>query len=141
MTASPSGPATPAARPRSVTAAFWLWLLSAVLLVFYGLVVVTIKMAGPAVFLRSSGVILIVAGAALGYLSSRSRADWRFARAAVALSLGLVVFLCIMLAIQMLGLLMAPVVLFLIVATGLVVRSSSATAWFAAQNTGDSQGV
>ena len=46
-----------------------------------------------------------------------------------------------MLAIQMLGALVGPVVLFLIVAAGLVMRNPTATAWFEAQNTGDSHGV
>ncbi|MET0700271.1 MAG: hypothetical protein ABWY93_11435 [Mycobacterium sp.] len=142
MAATPSDtPSEPYARPRSVTVAFWLWLISAVLLVFYGLIVVTIRIAGPAAFIRSSGAILIITGLALGYLASRCRADWRFARAAVALSLALVVFLSIMLGIQMLGLLMAPVVLFLIVAAGLVMRSSTATAWYAEHGAGEQQGV
>jgi hypothetical protein len=131
---------TPSARPRSVTAAFWLWLASVVLLVFDGLVVLTYgQYVGPAIFPRVSGGIVLVAGVALGYLAGRSRAgDWRYARAAVALSLGLVVFLSIMLVTKTLGLILAPVVLFLVVAAGLVVRSPTATAWFAAhRDTGD----
>ncbi len=134
--------ATPADRPRTVTAAFWLWLLSVVLLVFYGLFVVSVPIAGPALFLRLSGAILIVTGIALGYLAGRVRTgDWRYARAAVALSMALVLFLSVLLAIQMLGLLVAPVVLFLIVASGLAVRSASAAAWFGASKTGEPSGA
>jgi hypothetical protein len=133
---------TPTQRPRSVTAAFWLWLVSAVLLVSYGLFVVTVTLVGPTAFLRASGGILIVTGVGLGYLAGKSRTgEWRYARAAVALSLGLVVFLSILLAIQMLGFLVAPVVLFLIVAAGLVMRTTTANQWFAAQDTGGSTGV
>jgi hypothetical protein len=131
---------TPLARPRSVTAAFWLWLVSVVLLVFDGLVVLTYEdYPGPALFPRISGGIVIVAGVALGYLAGRSRSgDWRYARAAVALSLALVVFLSIMLVTKTLGLILAPVVLFLVVAAGLVVRTTTATAWFTAnRDTGD----
>lgn len=130
--------ATPADRPRTVTIAFWLWLVSVVLMVFYGLFVVTVRLHGPAPFLRVSGAILIVSGLALGFLTGRIRiGNWRYARAAVALSMALVIFLSILLAIQMLGLLVAPVVLFLIIASGLVVRSSTAAAWFEANKVGD----
>jgi uncharacterized membrane protein HdeD (DUF308 family) len=124
---------TPPARPRSITAAFWLWLVSGVLLVFIGLLAVTITITGGALLHRISGGILIVTGLALVYLAGRSRSgDSRFAHAAVALSLALVVFLSILLAIQMLGAFVSPVVLFLIVAAGLVMRSPTAIAWFAA---------
>jgi uncharacterized membrane protein HdeD (DUF308 family) len=130
---------TPLARPKSVTAAFWLWLVSGVLLVFVGLLAVTITLTGGALLHRISGGILIVTGLVLVYLAGRSRSgDSRFAHAAVALSLALVVFLSILLAIQMLGAFVSPVVLFLIVASGLVMRSQTAIAWFAAKRgTGD----
>jgi uncharacterized membrane protein HdeD (DUF308 family) len=130
---------TPLARPKSVTAAFWLWLVSGVLLVFIGLLAVTITLTGSAVLHRISGGILIVTGLVLVYLAGRSRSgDSRFAHAAVALSLALVVFLSILLAIQMLGAFVSPVVLFLIVACGLIMRSRTAIDWFAAKrDTGD----
>jgi uncharacterized membrane protein HdeD (DUF308 family) len=125
---------TPLARPKSVTAAFWLWLVSGVLLVFIGLLAVTITLTGSALLHRISGGILIVTGLVLVYLAGRSRSgDSRFAHAAVALSLALVVFLSILLAIQMLGAFVSPVVLFLIVASGLVMRSQTAIAWFTAK--------
>jgi hypothetical protein len=133
---------TPLARPRSVTAAFWLWMVSVVVLVFDGLVVLTLDYVGPALFPRVSGGIVIVAGVALGYLAGKSRAgDGRFARAAVALSLALVVFISVMLVTRTLGLILAPVVLFLIVAVGLVIRTTTATAWYAAHGAGEQQGV
>jgi uncharacterized membrane protein HdeD (DUF308 family) len=130
---------TPPARPRSVTVAFWLWLISGVLLVFIGLLAVTITLTGGVLLHRISGCILIVTGLVLVYLAGRSRSgDSRFAHAAVALSLALVVFLSILLAIQMLGAFVSPVVLFLIVACGLVMRSSTAVAWFTAdRDTGE----
>jgi uncharacterized membrane protein HdeD (DUF308 family) len=124
---------TSVSRPRSVTAAFWLWLVSAILLVAYGLFVVTVRIAGFPAFLRLSGIVLMIAGLALGYLAGRSRqGDSRFKRAAVALSMALVVFLSVLLAIRLFGVIVAPIVVCLIVAAGLVTRSAAATAWFAA---------
>lgn len=134
--------ATPTDRPRTVTIAFWLWLASAILLVAYGLFVVTVRLHGPAPFLRATGVILILTGAALGFLAGRARTgNWRYARAAVALSMALVIFLSILLAIQMLGLLVAPVVLFLIGASALVMRSTTGLAWFEANKAGEVAGA
>ncbi|MCV7230305.1 hypothetical protein [Mycolicibacterium komossense] len=129
---------TPVTRPRSVTAAFWLWLVSVVVMVFDGLVVLTFDYTVPALFPRISGGILVAAGVVLGYLAGKSRAgDWRFARAGVALSFALIVFICAMLVTKTLGLILAPVVLFLIIASGLVTRSATALAWFNPQGAGD----
>jgi len=139
MTPTPSAPPS---RPRSVTVAFWLWLVSVVVMVFDGLFVLTFDYQVPAIFPRVSGGILIVTGVALGYLAGKTRqGDWRFARATVALSLALVVFLSFMLVTKTLGLILAPVVVFLIIAAGLVMRTATASAWFAAHGAGDSQGV
>jgi hypothetical protein len=133
---------TPPARPKTVMAAFWLWLVSVVVMVFDGLVVATFEYQVPALFPRISGGILVAAGVVLGYLAGKSRnGDFRFARAAVALSMALVVFICIMLVTKTLGLILAPVVLFLIIATGLIVRSASASAWFEAHQPGDGSGA
>lgn len=97
---------------------------------------------GPPPFLRVTGVILILTGAALGFLAGRARTgNWRYARAAVALSMALVIFLSILLAIQMLGLLVAPVVLFLIGASALVMRSTTGLAWFEANKAGEVAGA
>lgn len=129
-------------RPRVVTAAFWLWVVSAVLLMAYGMFVVTVELAGNTTLLRISGFILIVAGAALGYVGGRGgRGDPRFMRAAVALSMALVVFLSVLLAIQLLGFLVGIIVVCLIVASGLVTRSADAAAWYASNDVKDPDGV
>jgi hypothetical protein len=134
--------ATPTDRPRTVTIAFWLWLVSVVAMVFDGLIVLTFHYPVPVLFPRVSGGIIVAAGVVLGYLAGKSRlGDWRFARAAVALSMALVVFISVMLVTQILGLVLAPVVILLIIAAGLVVRSPSAIAWFEANKAEDAAGA
>ncbi|CAN5561435.1 hypothetical protein BH09ACT8_BH09ACT8_42370 [soil metagenome] len=134
--------ATPIARPRTVTIAFWLWLVSVVVMIFDGLVVLTFHYSVPALFPRVSGGIIVVAGVALGYLAGKCRAgDRRFARAAVGLSMALVVFISAMLVTQILGLVLAPVVLFLVAASALVVRSTTGLAWFEANKAGEASGA
>ena len=133
---------TPTTRPRTVSAAFWLWLVSVVVMVFDGLVVLTFHYRVSAPFPRVSGGVIVVAAVVLGYLAGKSRlGDWRFARAAVALSMALVVFISVMLVTQILGLILAPVVLFLIAASALIVRSTSGLAWFEANKAGDASGA
>jgi hypothetical protein len=85
----------PHSRPRVVTVAFWCWLVAAVLLVTFGLLLV-FNTANLPVFLRGAGALLSAAGLALGYFAGQTRAGHRrLRRAAVGLSMALVFILAL----------------------------------------------
>jgi hypothetical protein len=85
----------PQSRPRVVTAGFWCWAAASVLLVAFGLLLALSPDALPILF-RGMGVLFAVTGLGLGFLAGRARlGDARFRRAAIALSLAIVVILAI----------------------------------------------
>jgi hypothetical protein len=116
----------PPPRPRVVTAAFWCWVVAAVLLIVGGLLAASFA-ALPAVY-RGGGVITALAGVGMAYLAGRSRrGDTRYGRAAVALSLTIVVLVALAAvrgAVHMLTLL---AVLPLIAGTVLMTRPAAAS--------------
>lgn len=120
MTTAPS-------RPRIVTAAFWSWMVSAVLLIACGLVLI-LGTRGFA-FYVALGVLLGLTGVALVFLAARARlGDKRFVRAAVALSMAAVVLLTIFLALS--GALFVAIIGVLLMAGAVAATRPSATAWF-----------
>jgi CDP-diglyceride synthetase len=92
----------PHPRPRVVTAAFWCWVAASILLIVGGLMAATVNI--PVAY-RGAGVITALAGAGLAYAAGRTRnGDSRFRRAAIALSMTIVVLTSILaVAAQMLG--------------------------------------
>ncbi len=107
-----SVPSVPAPRPRAVDVAFWLLLVGAVMLVVGGLLVATMSfdtIRGAAAdsvsddqvhkylnFHRWSGVICVLTGAGLGFLTGRMRGgDARFRRATIGLALVTVVLVAL----------------------------------------------
>jgi hypothetical protein len=84
----------PQSRPRVVTAAFWCWVVASILLIAGGLIAASVS-ALPMVY-RGGGLITAFAGAGLAFLAGRTRSgDTRYRRAAVALSLAIVVLVAI----------------------------------------------
>ena len=82
-------------RPRVVSAGFWCWAAGAVLLVAFGLLLAFSPDALPSLF-RGMGALLAASGLGLGFLAGRARlGDERFRRAAIALSLAVVVVLAL----------------------------------------------
>ena len=80
-------------RPRVVTAAFWCWVVASVLLIVGGLIAASAPV--PIVY-RGAGVVTALAGAGMAFLAGRSRSgDSRFRRAALALSLAIVVLVAL----------------------------------------------
>ena len=76
-------------RPRVVTAAFWCWVVASVLFIVGGLMAASVNI--PFVY-RGFGALTAIAGAAMAYVAGRTRTgDDRFRRAAIALSLTMVV--------------------------------------------------
>jgi hypothetical protein len=118
----------PQSRPRVVTAAFWCWLVAAILLIVGGLLAASVA-ALPMVY-RGGGVITALAGAGVAFLAGRGRkGDTRFRRAAVALSLTIVALVALVAvlggAVHMLTLL---AVFPLIAGTVLITRPAAASA-------------
>ncbi len=82
-------------RPRVVSAGFWCWAAAAVLLVAFGLLLAFSPDGLPTLF-RGMGVLFAASGFGLGFLAGRARhGDVRFRRAAIALSLAIVIILAL----------------------------------------------
>lgn len=80
-------------RPLTATIGFGCWLVAAVLLMVGGLLAASADLPSlNSVLFRGSGVLTALAGLGMAFLAGRSRTgDPRFRRAAIALSLAIVV--------------------------------------------------
>jgi hypothetical protein len=113
----------PSSRPRAINAAFWCWLVAAMLLIMGGVLAASVGL--PALY-RGSGVLTAVAGAGMAFLAGRSRSgDGRFRRAAVALSLAIVVLVALLSVFGVVHILTLLAVIPLIVGTVLMTRPSA----------------
>jgi peptidoglycan/LPS O-acetylase OafA/YrhL len=84
----------PQSRPRVVTAAFWCWVAASILLIVGGLIAASVSEL-PLVY-RGGGIITALAGAGMAFLAGRTRSgDTRYRRAAIALSLLIVVMVAV----------------------------------------------
>lgn len=123
-------------RPRIVDVAFWCWAVASVLLLADGL---WLFWAGRVGFVRGAGVILVVAGFAIAYLSGRMRrGDKRFHRALVALSMTLVLLLIVFIVLG--GPLLGAFVAALLIAASVLTTREKAIAWFDAVDSGRASG-
>lgn len=83
----------PQSRPRVVTAAFWCWVAASFLLMLGGVIAASLNV--PLIF-RGAGVVFLLAGAGMAFLTGRSRGgDSRYRRAAIALALTLIVLVAL----------------------------------------------
>ncbi|AKK25989.1 hypothetical protein [Mycobacterium sp. EPa45] len=112
-------------RPRALTTAFWLLVVGAVMLMGGGLVAVTASI--PAIF-RGAGIVCVLAGAAIAFLAGqvRKNGDARFRRATLALTLTVVVLVCVVAALGVVHILALLSVLPLIVGAMLLSRPAAA---------------
>lgn len=123
----------PSSRPRIVEAVFWLWLVAAISLVVLGLLITVARGNLPAL-LRGAGIMFALAGLALGYLAGRTRAGHaRLRRAAVGLSLALVVLLALFTLMTGGILWLIPMILTMVGAV--LIMRPSAQDWFHTQET------
>jgi hypothetical protein len=114
----------PSTRPRAVTAAFWCWVVGALLLIVGGMVTASVGL--PPVF-RGAGVLIAVAGAGMAFLAGRTRAgDARFRRAALALSLTLIILVALVAAVGVVHILTLIAVIPLIAGAVLITRPAAA---------------
>jgi hypothetical protein len=115
----------PHPRPRVVTAAFWCWVVASLLLIAGGMIAASFAL--PMVY-RGAGVIIALGGAGMAYLAGRSRrGDTRFRRAAVTLSLTLVVLVAVVAVLGVVHVLTLVAVIPLIAGTVLMTRPTAAS--------------
>lgn len=123
-------------RPRIVEVAFWSWVGAAVVLVLFGMWLIASTVP---IFVRGVGVILAIAGLAVGYLAARTRnGDKRFRRAAVALALTLSVMLALLAMLNLRPLWLVPMVL--LIAGAFAATRSSTDHWFDTVDSGRDSG-
>jgi hypothetical protein len=130
MTASPSVPPT---RPRIVTAAFWCWVVAALMLIAGGMLTATAGLRGLPVAFRGLGALVAVVGLALAFLAGRCRAgDARYRRAGLTLSLVTVVLVAL---IALLGVIhvLALLALLPLIAGIVCITRPPAEQWFTEQ--------
>ncbi|MGV0850489.1 hypothetical protein [Mycolicibacterium phlei] len=115
----------PVPRPRVVTAAFWCWVVASVIVMTGGMITSTVS---HPVF-RIAGLLTILAGGAMAFLSGRIRrgADARFRRAALALSLALIGYLAVLSVVGILYPLTLVAVIPLLAGAVLITRPSAST--------------
>ncbi|MUL76720.1 hypothetical protein [Mycolicibacterium sp. CBMA 226] len=118
-------------RPQSVTVAFWCWVVAAVLLMVGGMLTATAEVP-PAyrTLVVGFGVITAVAGAAMAFSAGRARAgDSRFRRAAVALSMAIVIIVGL-LALLGVAQLLSLVALLPLIGGAVAITRPPAQTWF-----------
>ncbi|BBX34585.1 hypothetical protein MMAG44476_23819 [Mycolicibacterium mageritense DSM 44476 = CIP 104973] len=116
--------AEPPSPPLRATIGFWVWLTASVLLIVGGLFAAAVELPGlNTVLFRGTGVLTALGGAAMAYLAGRSRTgEPRFRRAALALSMALVVVIGLTAALGVVHILTLLGVLLLIAGTILNAR-------------------
>ena len=118
----------PSSRPRIVDAAFWLWLISSILLVSFGMLL-AFSQNNPPTLVRGAGALFAVSGLALGYLAGRARmGDAGFRRAAVGLALALVLLLAVF-SLMSRGLIW-PLIMIVTMLGEVLIMRPSAQDWF-----------
>lgn len=124
----------PVGRPRTITIAFWCWVVAAVLTAAQGLWLLSQPVPLP--FLLAGG-LLVVVGLAQAYLAGRARkGQKRFGNAAVGLALASVLVLIMLLLIQAGGVLTVAVIMALLI-TGCAMNQRPATQqWYDGQASG-----
>jgi hypothetical protein len=110
-----------------VTAAFWCWVVASVMLIVGGLIAATVNVNLPAAY-RGAAVITILAGGGMAFLAGRTRTgDARFRRAAIALSLTVVVLVGLVAAFGVVHILTLLAVFPLIAGVVLITRPAAST--------------
>ena len=134
MPATPSPQSSPAVgRPRTVTIAFWCWVVAAVLTAAQGLWLAS--QAVPLFFLLA-GVLLVVVGLGQAYLAGRARkGQKRFGYAAVGLSLASVAILALLLLVGGGGILTVAVIMILLLTGSAMNQRPTSQEWYDEQAT------
>ena len=127
----PDSPAPDSSRPRTVTAAFWCWLVAAVMIVAFGMLIASVS---TALFFQLAGLLLIVVGLAQGSLAGRARRGAkRFASAGVGLALASVAYLAVLLVfggIAVFGALIVAVIMVLLITGSALSQRATSQHWY-----------
>ncbi|GAB7066417.1 hypothetical protein H7J06_04385 [Mycobacterium hodleri] len=130
----PDSPVPDSRRPRTVTVAFWCWLVASVLAAAFGMLIGTFT---TALFFQVAGLILVVAGLAQGYLAGRARkGSKRFASAAVGLAMASVAYLAVLLVVAGIapfGVVIVAVIMVLFITGSAMNQQASAQRWYDTQ--------
>jgi hypothetical protein len=119
--------ASPADRPKSINAAFWCWVLAAVLTAALGMFVITLA---HLLYVQVAAVILVLVGLAQGYLAGRTRnGRMRFAYAGVGLAMASVLYLAMLVLTGGVGVIPSAVIMILLIAGAVLVRREEALTW------------
>lgn len=103
------------------TVGFCFWLVASVLLIVGGMIAASVSLPGlDSALFRGTGVLIALAGLAMAFLAGRSRSgDPRYRRAAIALSLAILVIVLLTARFGVVHILTVFGVLLLTVGTGL----------------------
>lgn len=130
----PDTSAPDSSRPRTVTAAFWCWLVAAIVTAALGMMIASFT---TALFFQVAGLILIVVGLAQGYLAGRARkGSKRFASAAVGLAMASVAYLGVLLVfggLALFGVLIVAVIMVLCITGSALSQRAASQQWYDGQ--------
>lgn len=114
-------------RPRVVSAGFWCWTAASVMLMVGGMLAATVDLSIPTVY-RGAAILTVVAGGGMALLAGKSRGgDVRFRRAAVALSMTIVVLVGLIAAFGLVHIVTLLAILPLIAGAVLMTRPGATT--------------
>jgi hypothetical protein len=128
MPDKPASPSSAPGRPTTVTAAFWCWVVAAILTAAQGLWLVTQPLP---TFFRVAGLLLVVVGLAQAYLAGQARKGLkRFGFAAVGLALASVLIFVLLLLVGGVGVLTVAVIMVLLIAGSLMNQRPTSQKWY-----------
>ncbi|AQA01985.1 hypothetical protein BVC93_05560 [Mycobacterium sp. MS1601] len=137
-----STPATP--RPKAVDTAFWLLVAGAILLVINGLMATTLSFTSVSdprlqnllVFQRGLGILFVVVGAALGFVTGKMRqGDARFRRATIAFAATITVLVLGLAVLAKAVFVVALLAVVPVIVGALMLTRPPVVAWFIEQDT------
>jgi hypothetical protein len=136
MPEEPAPPSSANGRPRTVTVAFWCWVIGAVLTAALGMLVATQPDPRVPLVIRGAGGFLVVVGLAQAYLAGQARKGRsRFAYAAMGLAMITVVFVALLLLFgaSMIGILFVAVIMALLIGGSVMSQRPTSQQWFDSQ--------
>jgi hypothetical protein len=118
-----------APRPRAVTVAFWCWIVAAVVMIVGALLPAAVNPSLPVAVL-GAGAVAALAGLGMAFVAGRTRSgEPRFRRAAIGLSLAIVIVVAVLGVVHLLAPITLLALLPLIGGT-VSIRTPEAQAWF-----------
>jgi hypothetical protein len=136
MPDTPTPQSSSVGRPRTVTVAFWCWVVAAVLTAAFGMLVATQPDPRVPLVIRGAGGFLVVVGLAQAYLAGQARKGrLRFAYAALGLAMITVVFVALLLLFgaSVIGILFVAVIMALLITGSVMSQRPTSQRWYDSQ--------